>query len=171
MIARRKALHRVWKADFVVCIASVFVRFPDVRGCGNEDLVVMECENHTELERVAGYLICRGLNMARNGAFEDFAIVHGTRGIPLPCDWLEYRLDAEGSTVRFISDHQRLDLGAAGNGYDGPGWMPARGHGFVISQQDDYDVWLDFETGGTVVSLRPPHPPQFSSAQRILEPS
>jgi hypothetical protein len=30
------------------------------------------------------YLLARGLNMTRDGRFEDFAIVHGTHGIPMP---------------------------------------------------------------------------------------
>ena len=84
MIARRKALHRVWKENFVPLVASIFDEFPDVRVFGNDDLVVMNCENHAELEELVTYLLAQNLNMTESGAFADFAIVHATHGIPIP---------------------------------------------------------------------------------------
>ncbi len=102
------------------------------------------------------YLLAKGLNMTRDGAFEDFAIVHGTHGIPLPCRWLDYRPDANGALIRFKTESDPLDLSVIESGYEGPGWIAARGHGFMIAQEDDYDVWVDFTTGGTIISLRQP---------------
>jgi hypothetical protein len=31
------------------------------------------------------------------------------------------------------------------------------GHGFITSREDDYDVWLDFSSGNTIVCLKDPH--------------
>lgn len=158
VIARRKALHRVWKENFVPLIASIFVKFPDVRGFGNDDLVAMQCENHTELEEVVKYLLSRGLTMTRDGAFADFAIAHGTHGVALPCAWLEYQNEGDTATVSLRPERDFLAFDWSDTGYEGPGWLAARGKGFIVSQEDDYDVWVDFSTGGTVVSLRRPTP-------------
>jgi hypothetical protein len=155
VIARRKALHRAWKDNFVPYVAGIFVKFPDVRGTGNDDLVVMRCEDHKQLEDVVKHLLARGLNMTRDGAFDDFAIVHGIHGIPMPCGWLEFRRDATGGTVRFKTEDDSLDLSSAGYGYEGPAIIAPKGYGFVISQQDDHEVWLDFHTGWKVVTLHP----------------
>jgi hypothetical protein len=155
VVARRKALHRVWKDNFVPYVAWVFVKFPEVHGFGNEDLVVMQCKQHTQLEELVKHLLARGLNMIRNGAFDDFAIVHGTHGLVMPCPWLDFRPGEKG-TVRFRSADDLLNLSSAEHRYEGPGWIASRGFGFMISQEPDHDVWLDFNTGGTVVTLRSP---------------
>jgi len=126
VIARRKALHRAWRDNFVPLVASIFVEFPDVHGFGNEDLVVMQCENHTELEELVKYLLSRGLNMTRDGAFEDFAIVHGTHGIPMPCAWLEYQRDGGAATVRLKPERDFLDFDWSDSVYEGPGWIAVR---------------------------------------------
>lgn len=94
--------------------------------------------------------------MTRDGKFSDFAIVHGKHGLPMPCDWLEYSADGDGAMIRLKPENDVFDVSFAGHGYEGPSWIAARGHGFILSQEDDYDVWLDFTTGGTVVSLRRP---------------
>lgn len=166
MIARTKALHRAWKANFADVLASIFVEFPNVHMFGIKGLTVIACENHTQLEEVVKYFLARGLNMTRDGAFEDFAIVHGTHGIPMPCTWLDYQRDGDGATVSLKPERNFLEFGWSDSGYEGPGWMAARGHGFVLSQEKDYDVWIDFTTGGTVVSLRRPEP---LSAMRSAE--
>ena len=157
MIARRKALHKVWKANFVVYVASIFVKFPEIRGSGNDDLIVMQCENHVDLEDLVHYLLDLGLNMTRHGAFEDFAIVHGIHGIPMPCTWLDYRRETDGAKVSLTPERNFLefDWSDAMSGYEGPGWIAPRGHGFVVTREKDYDVWVDFTTGGTVVNLHP----------------
>jgi hypothetical protein len=156
VIARRKALHRVWRDNFVPLVASIFLKFPEVIGFGNPDLIVMECQSHTDLENVVAYLLSKGLSMTSDGAFDDFAIVHGTHGFSMRCRWLDYKTDADGATIRFKTGADPLDLSLAETGYEGPGWITARGHGFMISQRDDFDVWVDFNTGGTIVSLRHP---------------
>lgn len=155
MIANRKALHRMWKDNFVVFVASIFVKFPDVTRYGHEDLIVMRCESHTLLEDLVEYLLHLNLNMTQDGAFADFAIVHGTHGIPMPCAWLDYRRDGDAGTVCLKPERDFLEFDWSDSGYEGPGWIAARGHGFIVSQEKDYDVWVDFTTGGTVVNLRP----------------
>jgi hypothetical protein len=167
VVARRKALHRVWKNNIVPYVAWVFAKFPDVRGFGNEDLIVMQCENHLQLEELVQHLLASGLDMTRDGAFEDFAFVHATRGISLPCSWLDYRRDSDGGTVSLKADDDSLDLSSAGYGYEGPALILPKGYGFVISQQDDHDVWLDFNTGWRVVTLHPTSPPRHHDPYRL----
>lgn len=31
--------------------------------------------------------------------------------------------------------------------WDESGWITELGHGFMLSREEDYDVWLDFNTG------------------------
>ena len=156
MVANRKALHKVWKDDFILFVAGIFLEFPNISGYGNEDFIVMPCENHNQLEDLVEYLLRRGLTMTRDGAFADFAIVHGTHGVPMPCAWLDYRRDGDTATIRLKPEIDFLEFDWSESGYEGPGWIAARGHGFIVSQEEDYDVWVDFTTGGTVVSLRRP---------------
>ena len=33
-------------------------------------------------------------------------------------------------------------------------WIDQMGNGFVLESGDDYNVWLDFDSGRTVVSLK-----------------
>jgi hypothetical protein len=153
VVASRKALHEVWKDRFVPCVASIFVKFPEIQGAGNENLIVMPCYNHWLLEDLTEYLIHLGLRMTSEEKFSDFAIVHGTHGLPMQCTWLQYRREGSSATVEFRSADSLLNIDGADCGYDSDGWIRSRGHGFVISRDEDYDVWLDFITGETVVTL------------------
>jgi hypothetical protein len=62
-----------------------------------------------------------------------------------------------------------LEFDWSDSGYEGPGWIAAKGYGFIVSQEEDYDVWVDFTTGGTVVSLR--RPLHLSSTQSTEQTS
>jgi hypothetical protein len=157
VIASRRALHAAWKEAFVPWVASIFVKYPEIGAVGNDDLIVMPCNSHWLVEDLSEYLIEANLHMTKNEQFEDFAIVHGKYGIPMPCAWLDYNRIGEKGTVEFKPANDPLNLEPANVGYEGAGWIVPRGHGFVISSDDEYDVWLDFLTGQTVVTLHPPN--------------
>ncbi len=122
------------------------------------------------LEYLVKNLLRAGLQMSKNGAFADFAIVHAQHGLTMPCDWLEYeRLDEKADlwrkgTVRepscfvpFDTDMVPFDAAVLS---DSPscaerGWVTQVGRGFVLSRETDYHAWLDFDTGRVIVNFLP----------------
>ena len=152
-MASRKALHDAWKQNFVPRVASIFLKFPEIEGFGNEELIVMPCNSHWLVEDLTEYLLRLGLRMTDDERFADFAIVHGKYGLSMPCSWLHCVRDGDVATVEFKPEDEFLNLDLAGYGYEAEGWIHSRGHGFVLSRNDDYDTWLDFVTGQTVVTL------------------
>ena len=117
-------------------------------------LMVVQLDSPERLEAVSRNLIKCGLRMTRDGEFEDFAIVHGTRGLAMPCDWLHFRSAAEGGEVTFRKGCAYVAGLEDFASYDVPVWIDQLGHGFMLASEDEYDVWLDFGTGRTIVMLK-----------------
>jgi len=122
---------------------------------GDQHVLVIDIDTHERLEAISRYLINRGLRLTVNGRFADFAIIHGKHGLSMPCDWLVFEEhETEGQvTFRMPCEHVGgLDEYVVDSS-DSP-WLDQAGHGFVLSSEDDYEAWLDFNTGTTVVSFR-----------------
>ena len=112
------------------------------------NLIAVRFSSAQHLEEFVKSLIESGLRMSSDGVFEDFAIVHGTHGLAMACDWLEF----EDGRIREIYEAAEPDLDEELRDME---WVTGRGHGFMVSRNGDEDVWLDFSTGRTVVSLKP----------------
>lgn len=121
----------------------------------NKDIMVVQLDSPTRLEAVSRHVIKCGLRMTQNGRFADFAIVHGTHGLAMPCDWIHFSRNGESGEVSFRRECEYVEglEDFAGDHY-APAWIDQVGHGFMLASEDDYDVWLDFATGRTVVSLK-----------------
>src|SRR5512138_274335 len=63
------------------------------------NLIAIRFSSASYLEDFVKALLESGLRMSRDEVFEDFAIVHGTYGLAMPCDWLEFRHDENGGCV------------------------------------------------------------------------
>lgn len=119
-----------------------------------QNLIAVRFDSASHLEEFVKSLIEGGLRMSVDGVFEDFAIVHGTHGLAMPCDWLEFRYDADGGKIREVYETAESTPSTEEDLNDME-WITGLGHGFMVSRNDDQDVWLDFTTGRTVVSLKP----------------
>lgn len=122
----------------------------------SNDFIVTQCSNPADLEAHVTDLLDCGFNMTRDGRFADFAIVHGVHGLALPCDWLELR-NVQGGGMVSLKTAAPDALAFADDIFscDESGWITELGHGFMLSREQDYDLWLDFNTGRTIVSLKP----------------
>src|SRR5688572_23236408 len=120
----------------------------------DEHIMVVQLDSPERLEAVSRNLIKCGLRMTRDGKFEDFAIVHGTHGPGMPCDWLHFQATAEGGEVTFRRECEYVAGLEDFASYEAPDWIDQVGHGFMLASEGEYDVWLDFATGRTIVSLK-----------------
>jgi hypothetical protein len=121
----------------------------------NEDILAVQLDSPDRLEAVSRHLIKCGLHMTRNGRFADFAIVHGSHGLSLDCDWLTFITTPEGGEVSFRTTSQYVEgLATFAVEYQGAEWIDQLGHGFMLDSTGDCQVWLDFNSGRTVVSLK-----------------
>lgn len=117
----------------------------------NEDIVVVQYDSAKRLEAVVGQLVLRDLQMTENSKFCDFAIVHGTRGLALDCEWLHF----EPGEIAFRTECQYVEnLEDFATEYYPAGWVEQMGHGFMLKSGGECEVWLDFNTGRTIVSLK-----------------
>ena len=109
----------------------------------------------TRLEAIARYLIKHGLRLTDNGRFADFAILHGRHGMTMPCDWLVFEHGEKYGQLTFRKPCEcasGLDDCIADS--DSPPWTEQAGHGFMLESEGDYEAWLDFDTGTTIVSFK-----------------
>ncbi|MGI9043532.1 MAG: hypothetical protein ACR2GK_05345 [Gemmatimonadaceae bacterium] len=118
--------------------------------------MVISFDSHTRLEAVVGQLILRDLKLSENGRFADFAIIHGTHGLALDCDWLTFEHTERGGHVSFRKPCEYIegleDFAASCDRFT---WIDQVGHGFMLSSDKEHEAWIDFETGRTIVSLKP----------------
>lgn len=123
----------------------------------SEDLMVIQHDSYKRLEAVAGFLIREGyLRLTENQKFADFAIVHGEKGLALDCDWLLFEHTEEGGEISFRRESEYVrDLEDFATDYEAPAWIDQVGHGFMLKDDVDCQAWLDFNSGRTVVSLKP----------------
>jgi hypothetical protein len=118
----------------------------------NKELLVVQFDSAERVEAVAKFLLSLDLQMTRDGKFCDYAIVHGTHGLALECDWLHF---TPGEVAFRTPSHWVQNLGdftAEGHHWL---WIDQIGHGFLLESNDEHQVWLDFSTGRTVVNLKP----------------
>ncbi|MGK2960519.1 MAG: hypothetical protein ACSLFK_00080 [Gemmatimonadaceae bacterium] len=122
----------------------------------SEELMVIQHDSHKRLEAVAGFLIREGyLRLTENGKFADFAIVHGQKGLALDCDWLLFELTDEGGQVSFRRQCEYVrGLANFATEYEAPAWIDQLGHGFMLKTDEDFETWVDFNTGRTLVRLK-----------------
>lgn len=143
--------------------ATLFIRdhvesFPGVESVtANGDLIAVRFSSASQLEEFVKMLLSSGLDLTNNGSFEDFAIVHGTHGFAMPCDWLEFHREDEGGIVwptQYEMEPESV-LPDIHESAEEMAWITGLGHGFMVSREADREVWLDFTTGRTVVKLKP----------------
>ena len=121
----------------------------------DENIMAVQVDSSRRLEAISGQLIKSGLRMTHHGKFADFAIVHGEHGLAMDCDWLTFNVTPDGGEVQFRTNSQYVEgLDSFTTESQDVEWIDQMGHGFVLDSGDDYNVWLDFNSGRTVVSLK-----------------
>lgn len=158
MILKRELLELASLSGAALFIRDHVESFPGVESVtANGDLIAVRFSSASQLEDFVKMLLRSGLDLSRNGVFEDFAIVHGTHGFAMPCDWLEFHREDENGMVWPTSDEPDIDpiLLDVQESAEEMAWITGLGHGFMVSREDDREVWLDFTTGRTVVNLKP----------------
>lgn len=140
--------------------------FPGVAAVeSNTDLIVVQFIDTSCMDSFVRQMILYGFTMTTDDKFEDFALVHASHELPMPCDWLIIRREDEGTSIWLKPewvDPSPL-LTTVGENAP-PAWGTPMGHGFMLAREKDYDVWLDFNSGRTVVCLKEvrrriyPHP-------------
>jgi hypothetical protein len=124
----------------------------------NQELVAIEFINSERLDAFVKQLIAFGFRMTKDGAFWDFAIAHADPDVALKCEWLEFSRLSGPTQVRLKGEEVSDQLASAESFQSGfNGWLTEMGHGFIISREDEYDVWLDFSSGNTIICLKDPH--------------
>lgn len=156
VVFKRGPVNSRYEGGVYGLVGNAYLQHHEIKVASNRDLVAIQYSEPAALEALVAHMIASGLDMTRDGKFADFAIVHGRHGLPMPCAWLDYLRDGDAGNVCLKPEVDFLEFDWSDSGYEGPGWIAARGHGFIVSQKPDYDVWVDFTTGGTVVSLRGP---------------
>lgn len=162
---RIESFNVVLKRDFFDLVvdegATAFVRDKLTRYRGvvsvstGEGIIAVQFSDPSRLESLVKALIDHGFTMTVDGKFEDFALVHGRHGLSMPCDWLGFRSDEEGGMVWLrTSIPEQPSAFSDVYDWDSMGWITERGHGFMLSRDDHSDVWLDFHSGRTIVSLK-----------------
>lgn len=129
--------------------------YPGVTSVATGDgIIAIQFENATCLESMVRHLLNDAFDMTRDGNFEDFALIHGTHGLPMPCDWLGFRSGENGGTIWLKSHVPEESILGDVYSWDSTNWITERGHGFMLSRDEYSDVWLDFNSGRTIVSLK-----------------
>lgn len=117
-------------------------------------LMVTAVDSHTRLEAVVRQLIEHGLKLTENGKFADFAIVHGTHGLALDCDWLTFEHTEAGGQVSFRKPCEYIEGLADYTATASWAWIDQVGHGFLVSSDKEHEAWIDFASGRMIVSLK-----------------
>ena len=121
----------------------------------NKDLIVVQFSDTSRMESFVRQMILYGFTMTNDDKFEDFALVHASHELPMPCDWLIIRRDEEGTSIWLKPEWVDPSPLLTTVGEDAPpAWGTPMGHGFMLARENDYDVWLDFNSGRTVVCLK-----------------
>ena len=121
----------------------------------DENIMIVQADSPERLEALSGWLIDHGLHMTANEKFADFAIAHGEHGLSMPCDWLSFTRTPDSGEVTFRAPCRHVEgLEEFVVESQEVAWIEQVGHGFMLDSGDDYDVWLDFTSGRTVVSLK-----------------
>ena len=157
VILKRELIELMSLSGATSFILNHVSAFPGVESVTpKHNLIAVRFTAALHLEEFVKELLNSGLRMSTDGMFEDFAIVHGTHGLAMPCDWLEFRHDEEGGRIWEVFDIVGSEPEPSNpEEHDDMEWVTGLGHGFMLSRNDDHDVWLDFSTGRTVVSLKP----------------
>jgi hypothetical protein len=121
----------------------------------DQHLLIVDIDTHDRLEAISRFLINRGLRLSTSGKFADFAIVHGRHGLAMSCDWLVFEHGEKEGHITFRTPSQYvLNLEDCAADPSNAPWVEQVGHGFVLASEDNYEAWLDFDTGNTVVSFK-----------------
>ena len=79
---------------------------PTLNLCADNELVRVGFRSNKDVEPFVAQLQSVGLEHLRDGAAIDMAVVDQTRGIAVPCDWLEYghaEIDDKGTRIAVCS--------------------------------------------------------------------
>ncbi|MEO8194394.1 MAG: hypothetical protein ABI681_11145 [Gemmatimonadales bacterium] len=155
--------------------ASFIKRVREPRHCAasvasDDHLVAVRFSEPFFLEILVKNLIHYGFHMSKGGMFADFAIVHAQHGLTMPCDWLESEC-ADKKRIVWMKgkardpscfvftdeDMEPLDSEVLSDspGWIGSDWLTQVGHGFLLTRESGYNVWLDFNTGRLIVNGLP----------------
>ncbi len=155
-VIRKDAIQSLRKRDNTASIEVVVTLALGGKALdSNEEIFIVQHDSAKRQEAVVRQLILQGLQMTQAGRFAEFALVHGTHGPSLGCDWLVFESTPEGGRVSFRHKCEYVEglEDFASDDYH-PAWIPHVGHGFMLASDDEYDVWLDFYTGRTIVNLK-----------------
>lgn len=121
----------------------------------NEEIFIVQHDSAKRQEAVVRQLILQGMQMTQGDRFADFALVHGTHGPSLGCDWLIFESTPEGGQVSFRNRCVYVEnFEALAGGWCRGFWVPPSGDGFILASEDEHDVWLDFYTGRTFITFK-----------------
>jgi hypothetical protein len=171
VVLQRESLDRAIKGGSASFIERVMEpRHGAVSVTSDHYLVAVRFSVVYLLEILAANLLRHGLTMSADGKFADFAIVHAEHGLKMPCDWLEYDRNgnhavvwmkgkerdpacfvAEDPTTATVDRNALRDSEALHESY----WLTQIGHGFVLTREDGYNEWLDFNSGRVIVNFLP----------------
>jgi hypothetical protein len=140
-------------ASFVESVAALAFGGSSPRG--DQHLLVVDVDTHHRLEAISSFLVKRGLHLSKNGNFADFAMMHGRHVLAMPCDWLIFERGHNEVHITFRSpcEHVAHLEDYTTDPSDAP-WLDQAGHGFMLASEDNYEAWLDFDSGTTVVSFK-----------------
>ena len=171
VVLQRKSLDRVIKGGSASFIKRVMEpKHGAVSVTSDDHLVAVRFLVPWLLEILVRNLLRHNLAMSADGKFADFAIVHAAHGPSMPCEWLEYEHAGTRAIVWmkgkprdpacFVPEDTESD--ALGSDVLGDSealmetaWLTQIGHGFVLTREDGYNEWLDFNTGRVIVNFLP----------------
>jgi hypothetical protein len=171
VVLKKEALDRVINGGSASFIKRVMEPCHGAISVTSDDyLVAVRFTVPYLLDILVKNLLRHNLTMSADGKFADFAIVHAEHGLSMPCDWLEYDCSGTRAVVWlkgkprdpacFVAedpDVESLDRNALGDSeaLSESFWLTQIGHGFVLTREDGYNEWLDFNTGRVIVNFLP----------------
>jgi hypothetical protein len=171
VVLKKEALDHVIKGGSASFIKRVMEpRHGAISVTSDDYLVAVRFSVPYLLDILVKNLLRHNLVMSADGKFTDFAIVHAEHGLCMPCDWLEYDRSgtravvwlkgkprepacfvAEDPDVESLDRDALCDSEALSESF----WLTQIGHGFVLTREDGYNEWLDFNTGRVIVNFLP----------------
>jgi len=171
VVLQRKSLDRVVNGGSASFIKRVMEPRHGAMSVRSDDhLVAVRFSVPLLLECLVKNLVRHNLAMSVDGKFADFAIVHAEHGMSMPCEWLEYECTDTRAIVWmkgkprdpacFVAEEPSDEPLNPGTLSDTEAlretmWLSQVGHGFVLTREDGYNEWLDFNTGRVIVNFLP----------------
>lgn len=161
MIVRESTLGESYPGGSEAFIAAMSAGECPARSvCSDGELVSASFHSAEDATAIAGRLEALGLVVVSDNVYVDIAFVDPRRGLCMHCEWLEWRLDAEGYSYAWLAGTDCGELAAP------PDWTQAKSRALAfrdvrdepgrclrLASEDGVESWLDFDTGRILVGL------------------